>query len=194
MIVYFQVPLISWRDGKANSHQCYNGKAETEPGLFHSVFSTCHPASLFPFTERPSIINALQLNKWDPNLHISALLENAHLPPPSHPNASTSPDPSHLISLILISSQAFWCSLRSPWGGRVRCGLPPSKSSRHLCLILLYVTQGRSQTRFVKAGVRKKRLTVREDALRGMDKRQIFRVVIRGAAWLLSAGVVEQGD
>lgn len=47
MIVYFQVPLISWRDGKANSHQCYNGKAETEPGLFHSVFSTCHPASLF---------------------------------------------------------------------------------------------------------------------------------------------------
>ena len=66
-------------------------------------FQLATPPPWSPFTERPSVINALQLNKWDPNLHISALLENAHLPPPSHPNASTSPDPSHVISLIFVT-------------------------------------------------------------------------------------------
>lgn len=148
----------------------------------------------------PSIINAAVTRcfaaqqVW-PKSTRKHSLENVHLPPPSDLIALMSLEASHVISLI--SSRTFWCSLRSPRGDRVRCGLPPSKSSRHLRLILLHVTQGRSRRGFVREGGRKAQrgFTVKEDALRKTAKeRKLFRASVWGLGWLLFAGVVEQGD
>lgn len=123
------------------------------------------PPPCSPFTERPSIINAPQLNKWDPNLHISALLEGACLPPPSHPNASTSPDPSHLI---FINSVTGVLMLFKVTLGRASAVWSPAKQKFTASATDPALRHAGKESDEVCEGFggRKKRLPVREDALR----------------------------